>query len=88
MSPEAKYVNNLLPGDRINLDGLKDDFRRALLEELDAQGYTINTRGVLGEIMICPECEGDGTNKYKSCDKCDGFGTVVDYGEGLKPFRD
>lgn len=92
MTPEAKYVNNLLPGDIVDFDAIEEQhgnaFRRALIEELDLQGYTINSRYELGEIMICPECEGDGTNQYKSCDKCDGHGTVVDYGKGLKPFKD
>ena len=92
MSPEAKFINGLLPGDQVDLDALEEThgrpFRDALLEELDLQGYTINSRYELGEIMICPMCEGDGTDRYKACPKCDGFGTVVDYGKGLQPYKD
>ncbi len=82
----------LLPGDNINLDDIPDARERnKLLDEIEGMGYVLNSRGTLGLIETCEECEGDGLDKRtpdRNCRMCAGSGTTIDEGRGKKPHWD
>jgi len=82
----------MVPGDYLDLDAIPDARERnRLLDEIEGMGYQLSSRGILGLVETCEECDGDGRdpkNDARNCRMCDGSGTTIDEGRGKKPFWD
>lgn len=82
----------LCPGDYVDFDAIENVFERNnLLDEIEGMGYLINSRGVLGLVETCENCDGDGLNNQnndRNCRMCDGAGVTIDEGRGKKPHWD
>jgi hypothetical protein len=88
MTNMRHFVSLLSPGARLDLDDYEGDEKKELLDELEGQGYVLDSKNRVGEIAICSLCEGEGDNGHRVCHFCDGAGTVVDFGEGARPYYD
>ena len=86
----ARIVNDLAPGDQIDLDRFELEYgsraKRQLEDEIEGRGYVIDSRGKLGEVAYCLSCQDETTGK--ACRVCQDYGMTVDFGRGLKPFND
>lgn len=86
-----RYIADLSVGDVVNLDSFESEhgplLRRMLQEEIEALGFVMDSRGILGEVSICSLCSGTGEIKNKACPACDGWSTTVSYGRGVLPYR-
>ena len=82
-----KLIQNIVPGDRLDLDDLDDAIRTQFLDEFEGMGYVL-LDGVVGEVDICTACDGEGLDKksQRGCIQCDGMSMTVDCGRGKKPF--
>jgi hypothetical protein len=86
-----RTISGLEPGDVVPLDSFGEEhgpmLKRLLLDELEARGFVLDSRNVLGEVQLCTRCEGEGELNGKCCQLCDGYSTVVDWGKGLRPYK-
>lgn len=86
-----RVLQGLEAGDVVPLDQFETEhgslLKRLLLDELEARGFVLDSKNVLGEVEICGRCNGDGEVKGKCCSLCDGYSTTINYGRGAKPYR-
>lgn len=86
MRPEvSEIVNNIEPGEHLDIDLFGDNHGRAaaleLIEALEINGYTVNGNGKVGLIQLCDECDGEGLDDDgNDCPICEGYSSIVDYG--------
>jgi len=93
MSIAQQIINDLFPGSRLDFDAIGaahgDRVRVEVADEFDRLGMVLSTNGVVGEVSMCPACDGEGEDgRGRVCALCEGFSTVVDYGRGLRAFKD
>jgi hypothetical protein len=85
------FISSLEPGDTVDVNNFEElhgtALKRQLLDELEGLGFVLDSRGTLGEVSICSKCSGDGGDT-KACHLCDDYGVTVDYGRGIKPFKE
>lgn len=83
-------IDHYVPGDYIDIDAVEVANRDELLNGLEGAGYQLSSRGILGLIETCENCDGDGLDngKDRNCRMCSGSGVTLDEGRGKHPYWD